>query len=94
MEHTDNKKYFFDKPRNVKIVLYGLYGSCAVLMLLDFIIHRHTIHHWEELLGFYSIYGFIGCVGIVLSSKLLRMLVERDEEYYERDEFGNKPVKR
>ncbi|MGI9537921.1 MAG: hypothetical protein ACR2PB_12685 [Desulfocapsaceae bacterium] len=83
----DKKRYLFDKPRNVKIVLYTLYISCGILLLLDFIVHRHTQHHWEELLGFYSIYGFIGCSAIVIGSKWLRGIVERDEDYYTRDEL-------
>jgi hypothetical protein len=83
----DKKQYLFDKPRNVKIVFYSLYISCAVLMLLDFIVHRHISIGWEQLLGFYSIYGFVGCTSIVFGSKLLRTIVKRDEDYYERDEL-------
>ena len=84
---ADKKRYLFDNPRNVKIVLYSLYVSCGILLLLDFIVHRHTTHRWEELLGFYSIYGFIGCTSIVIGSKWLRAVVERAEDYYTRDEL-------
>ena len=75
------------------MVLYALYVSCGVLLLLDFIIHRHLSYHWEGLLGFYSIYGFIGCTAIVLGSKLLRRMVQREEDYYERDEMVQGPGK-
>jgi hypothetical protein len=71
-------------------VLYSLYICCGVLLLLDFVIHRHLNHRWEGLLGFYSIYGFIGCTAIVLGSKLLRVMVGRAEDYYERDELADK----
>lgn len=84
---ADEKRYLFDNPRNVKAVLYLLYISCGVLLMLDFIIHRHTTYHWEKLLGFYCIYGFIGCSAIVMVSKWLRALVEREEDYYTRDEL-------
>ena len=84
---ADKKNYLFDNPRNVKLVFYTLYFCCAVLLLLDFIIHRHISHNWERLLGFYSIYGFIGCVSIVFGSKWLRNVNRRDEDYYERDEL-------
>lgn len=83
---SDKKQYFFDKPKNVKLVLYSLYGSCGILLILDFIVHRHIIHHWEQLLGFYSIYGFIGCTAIIIGSKWLRTMVQRDEDYYESDD--------
>jgi len=84
---ADKKHYLFDKPKNVKILLYSLYVSCAILILLDFIVHRHVSHPLEQLLGFYSIYGFIGCVSIVFGSKWLRVLVKRDEDYYDRDDL-------
>ena len=35
---ADKKRYLFDNPRNVKIVLYSLYISCGILLLLDFIV--------------------------------------------------------
>ncbi len=85
---AEKKEYFFDNPDNVKLVLYTLYGSCAILLLLDFIIHRHMVHKWEGLLGFYSIYGLIGCIGIVLTSKILRLFVMQDEDFYDRDELA------
>lgn len=88
---ANRKQYLFDKPRNVKILLYSLYISCAILILLDFVVHRHVSHPWEQLLGFYSIYGFIGCVSIVFGSKWLRLLVKRDEDYYDRDEVSEEP---
>ncbi len=85
---ADKKNYLFDNPRNVKPVIYALYFCCGVLLLLDFIIHRHISHSWERLLGFYSLYGFIGCVSIVIGSKWLRTVIRRDEDYYERDELN------
>lgn len=82
----EERSYFFDKPRNINIVLYTLYIVCGLLLLFDFVVHRHIVHHWEELIGFYPIYGFVGCTLIVLGSKVLRTLVQRDEDYYEREE--------
>lgn len=71
--------------------MYSLYIICAILILLDFVVHRHVSHQWEQLLGFYSIYGFIGCVSIVFGSKWLRLLVKRDEDYYDGDNVSEEP---
>ena len=79
----NEKTYLFDKPRNVKRVLHILYGCCAVLFLLDFVIHRHTIHSWENLWGFYAIYGFIGCVVLVLVATWMRNFIMRPPGYYD-----------
>jgi len=37
-------------------------------------------------IGFYSLYGFVACVILVLLAKEMRKLVMRDEDYYERRE--------
>jgi len=75
---------FFDKKENVKRVLHVLYVICALLLVADFIIHRHVIHDWEKISGFYALYGFVACVTLVLIAKGLRKLVMRREDYYEK----------
>lgn len=82
-----NKQYFFDNPGNIKLVLYILYSCCAILFTLDFIIHRHKVHPWEGLLGFHAVYGFVGCVVLVLIAKWMRTFLMRDEDYYDREEM-------
>lgn len=79
------KEYFLDNPRNINILLYILYGCCIVLFALDFIHHRHLVHPWEGLIGFYAVYGFVGCVVLVLVAKWMRTFLMRDEDYYDRD---------
>lgn len=84
---ANDTQHFFDNPKNIQRVLYLLYGCCAILFILDFIIHRHMMHPWEGLLGFYAIYGFIGCVVLVLVAKWMRTVLMRDEDYYDRQEL-------
>ena len=79
----NEKKYFFDDPKNVKRILYVLYGCCALLFALDFVIHRHVVHSWENLWGFYPLYGFVGCVVLVLVATWMRTFLMRPENYYE-----------
>ena len=73
----NEKTHFFDNPHNVKRCLRILYGCCAVLFVLDFVIHRHITHSWENLWGFYAIYGFVGCVILVLVAKWMRGFIMR-----------------
>lgn len=82
------KEYLFDKPRNVQRLLRGFYAICAVLLVLDLVIHRHVYHSWENLFGFYPLYGFIGCVVLVLIAKWMRTFLMRPEDYYRRQELG------
>lgn len=73
---------FFDNPRTIKILMYTFYGICVVLFLLDLVIHRHTYRTWEDLIGFYAIFGFVGCVILVLVASWMRTWLMRPEDYY------------
>ncbi len=77
-------KHLFDDPRNVRRVIRGLVAACILLLGLDFVVHRHVDHPWEEAFGFYALYGFVACVLLVLLAKEMRKLLMRDEDYYER----------
>ena len=85
---NDEKQHFFDKPGNIRKVLLALYAICGVLLLLDVIVHRHISHSWEWLWGFYPLYGFVGCVVLVLVAKWMRTFLMRDEDYYDRRDNG------
>ena len=80
---SDERKHLFDDPRNVKRVIRGLLVVCAVLVLLDLVIQRKAYHPWEEMFGFYAVYGFVGCVVLVLLAKVLRRIVMRSEDFYD-----------
>ena len=75
---------WLDSPRNVDKVVYGVYAVSAALLLIDPFIHKHGPFAIEYWWGFYGIYGFVGCVFLVLAAKLLRKLVMRPEDYYDR----------
>ena len=82
----NSKKYWLDKPRNVKTLLIILYVVCALLLLTDVFYHKHAIISLEESFGFYGIYGFVACVILVLIAKEMRRLLGREEDYYERND--------
>ena len=77
------RRHFFDDPRKVSWTFRLLYAACAALMVADLIVHRHVVHPWEGVPGFYAVYGFVGIVVLVLLAKQLRRVVMRDEEYYD-----------
>jgi hypothetical protein len=79
----EERKHFFDEPRNIRRVLRGLYVVCALLLLIDILYHRHVVHAWESLFGFYALFGFVACTALVLIAKEMRKLLMRDEDYYD-----------
>jgi len=86
MNKSVDKQYLFDNPSNVSLVIRGLHIVCILLILLEFILHRHAAREWEGFTGFYALFGFIACVTIVLVAKQLRKILMRKEDYYDVDE--------
>lgn len=79
----ETKSYWLDTPGNVQKLLRWFYAICALLVALDLVIHRHVLHAWENLFGFYAIFGFIACVVLVVVAKEMRKVLMRDEDYYD-----------
>ncbi|MDQ2081308.1 hypothetical protein RA307_14075 [Xanthobacteraceae bacterium Astr-EGSB] len=78
------RTYWLDDPRNVDRVVWTVYGVCALLLVIDVVIHKHGPFAIEHLFGFYGIFGFVACVGLVLAAKGLRVILARPEDYYGR----------
>lgn len=73
------------QPRatGLRVILRWFYVACAVVVLLDFVIHRHITHPWESLLFFYCVFGFVACVLLVVVAKWMRKPLMRNEDYYD-----------
>lgn len=79
------KEHLFDKPKNVKRLLFFFYIALVLLIVVDLFIPKHPYFPWEEYPSFYAVYGFVACVGLVLAAKhVLRKIVKRKEDYYDR----------
>lgn len=74
---------FFDKEKNVSNFLKLFYLSLFVLLSADFFIHKHDHVEIGNAPAFYASYGFISCVMLIFIAKVLRVLIKRDENYYD-----------
>lgn len=75
---------WLDEPKNVAKIYRGLWIFGALLALADLVVHRHAEAGLDGWLGFYAFYGFVACVALVLAAKVLRRIVMRPEDYYDR----------
>ena len=59
--------------------------ALIILIVVDFIIPRHEIHFFgDKVPGFWSLFGFIACVLIIMVSKWIGHLgLMQDENYYD-----------
>lgn len=62
------------------------YAVLALLVVVDFFIPRHEIHFLgDKIYGFWSLFGFIACVLIIVVSKWIgHHGLMKDEEYYDK----------
>jgi hypothetical protein len=83
-ETPPHERTWIDDPKNVDKIVYALYAVCALLFLIDPLIHKHGPFAIEYIWGFYALYGFVGCVFLVLAAKLMRVILMRPEDYYDK----------
>lgn len=71
------------RTKKVKIIAYGV---LALLIAADFIIPRHEIHFFgDKIPGFWSFFGFVACVLIIVVSKWIgHFWLMKDENYYDK----------
>ena len=85
--HSNHKPSgFFYREEVIKWVLRIFYACSALLVIADFIVHRHIVTEIEKIPTFYALYSFITCVILVLIAKWMRNLLIRAEDYYDKPE--------
>ena len=60
------------------------YAVLTLIIVIDFRIPRHEVHFFgDEIPGFWSLFGFVACILIILISKWIGHLgIMQDENYY------------
>jgi hypothetical protein len=76
---------WFERPRNINLLITLLCIVCAGLVLADlFYVNPHPHFPIETTFGFQAWFGFVAFVVVVFLGSLLRLIVRRDEDYYDR----------
>ena len=80
---SDDRKYWLDDRQNITKVVWGLVIFCGILFVADAFYDKHPHFIAETYFGFFGIFGFVVCVGLVLTAKVMRILLKRGEDYYD-----------
>ena len=72
-----------DSKKNRRRVIRWFYAALVFLLVVELFIPKHGHFAWEEMYGFFAVYGFIGCVALIFVAKGLRRIVKRKEDYYD-----------
>lgn len=69
-----------------KLVKILSYSFLALLVITDFFVKRPHIHFFEDKVpGFWALFGFVGCVILIVVSKWLgHAWLMKDEDYYDK----------
>ena len=69
------------RRKTVKKIAYAV---LILIFVIDFFIPRHEIHFFGDgIPGFWSLFGFVACILIILISKWIgRLGIMQDENYY------------
>ena len=67
-------------------VIRCCYGVLAALVVIDFFVDKRHAHTWvEHIPGFWSIFGFVACVVIIIISKWFgHQGIMTREDYYDK----------
>ncbi len=79
-----NPFLFFEKSGRLRAVLIAFVTLCVCLFAIDFFVKRYVYFEIEGVYNFYSIYGFIMFSIIIFGSRLLRFLLGRSENFYDK----------
>lgn len=82
---------WFEKPANINRLIIGLGAACVLLLLIELIFggsfydDHHPAHFpLESIFGYQAGLGFIAFVVVVFLGLMLRPLIRRSEDYYDR----------
>lgn len=66
-------------------VLLGAYGFILIVMVVVGLFIQWPVEFaWQDITAFYAIYGFSACIFLIYFAKVLRLVLPRDEDYYEK----------
>ncbi len=80
---TNDDPRWLDKPGSVSLLIKLLIAACTLTVLADFFYDKHAEFHFMEFTGFDAAFGFLVYVGLVTAAKRIRILLMRDEDYYD-----------
>lgn len=88
---TDERPRWLDDPAHVRLLIRGFWAACALIVLVDLlaiagVFDKHGHFPWEGWFGFHAVYGFVACVALVEAAKLMRKVVMRPRDYYDRED--------
>lgn len=83
LDVNGDPQHWLVKPGTIKLLWLAGIALLAYVTWLGTTVHPHATFGIEASLGFYSWYGFITCVAMVVFAKLLGLVLSKKDTYYD-----------
>lgn len=72
------------RPATIRGLWVAFIAVLAATVVAGFVVDMHPHFEIERWPAFFAVFGFLGCVAMVLGAKLLGFLLKRPDDYYDR----------
>lgn len=79
----NTREHWLRRPETIQKLWIGGIALLVALALLDFVVEPHPHFGIDGTFGFYSWYGFLTCVAMVVGAKALGLILKRKDDYYD-----------
>ena len=79
----EHHEHWLRRPSSIRLMWRGGIVLLACLALLDLVVEPHPHFGIDGTFGFYSWYGLLTCVAMVLVAKGLGIFLKRPDDYYD-----------
>ncbi len=78
-------EYLRARLKKVVLICFAILGLLIVVDAIPGLVHKEHAHTWvEHIPGFWAVFGFIGCVVLILASKAFGHAgIMKREDYYD-----------
>ena len=73
-----------EDPEFIKIIKILFYITLGITIIAGFLVESHPYFKWEEIPGFYAVFGLISCILVIFVARALgRIFIQQEEDYYD-----------
>ena len=82
---SENEKHWLVRKKTIVLLWRVGLVILFLLVMADFFVHAHPYFEIDGSFGFYSWFGLITCIVMVLFAKALAILLKRKDTYYDNE---------
>lgn len=79
----DGQPHWLVRPSTIKLLWWVFSVILALTVIAQGFVHVHEYFTFDGWFGFYAIFGFVSCLGMVIFAKLLGLFLKRPDTYYD-----------